>query len=136
MFSSNSIKEAIQRQLEGFEHHCELHLEGPILRLFRGDWNIKVDDPVFAKLCVVSEELRLIPGGWAGISPGALTAARHIEAYIDHQPPGQPLGQYDFSFLENGPTDTPVMSISQLEQALADWDKPFTILDRNPDHTE
>jgi hypothetical protein len=116
---------AIQRQLDGFEHYSEIHLQGPILRLFRGDWNTQIGDQVFARLKVLSDELLMIPGGWAGISPDKLTTANYIEAYIDDQPPWQPLGQYDFTFLEDGPTDTPVMCIDQLERALVSWERVF-----------
>jgi hypothetical protein len=108
-------------------------LEGPVLRLFRGDWNLKVGDRASARLYIFSEELMAIPGGWIGILPDTLTAARHIEAYIDDQPPWEPLGQYDYTFLENGPTDMPAMSIDQLEQALVEYENIFLPPGRAPD---
>ena len=90
-------QESIQSQINGLEEKWEFHLEGPIVRLFRGDGNLEIGDRASTRLVVYKDAFLMFFGGWSGFVPDELVTASHIEVYLHQQPPRQALGQCDFT---------------------------------------
>ena len=93
-------------------------IEGRVVRLFRSDKRLKLGDPVSFRIYVC------VPGrgpvGQAWISNEELTRATHVEIYLHGDPPECELAAYEYIFLEDGPTNPPLMSVAQLEQRRAE----------------
>jgi hypothetical protein len=136
-----SIEEATAPLKGSFYHSVNVPVHGQVVRFFgfrRCSWR---EGEALFSIPMLSPTDGFF-GGPSAIQQKKLVEATHLEVYLNRAPSdfvaakiaGHSIGippdfiAYEFKVLENGPTLKPVMTVNEIEQRLAQWEKRSGLL--------